>query len=495
MLNWGTNMSKKDFNYLDEERKKIWLEVNAHRDALVAARETIESLQNDISTLTEAVDKKTSDYERDAKNSSASVTRYKNKARESLKEAEDSKYTILELLETANEMTTLLSDASDKYAFIKAQDSEISESCNVIATARDASLAKEKEVDETFESARANLVASQSIADNMTGLQSAVDAINEKVTSLHSQSAKRTSEISKLHNDIFGYTYDDEETGEEATVEGLKSELDGSYVELEKNISSFSEELIAFKNEKINEYGSFQIAKNEEFNTIKNKIKSLLPGAMTTGLSYAYEEKRKTEEAEQVNAAKSFRWSIIALSLISILPIAVSLYSFFHDLKTLDEIIQNLPRVVLAIVPLYAPAFWFAIVANKRIKLSKRLIEEYAHKESLSKTFEGLSTHIVALEDSETSKELSIRLLYNIISVSAENPGKLISNYDQSDNPILDVLDKSASLSKSIEKMSTIPGIEFILQKVMKNQSEKKNAINDAVRSAVGENEESISKQ
>jgi len=44
------------------------------------------------------------------------------------------------------------------------------------------------------------------------------------------------------------------------------------------------------------------------------------------------------------------------------------------DRETLDEIIQNLPRIVLAIVPLYAPVFWFAIAANKRIKLAKRLI-------------------------------------------------------------------------------------------------------------------------
>lgn len=101
---------------------------------------------------------------------------------------------------------------------------------------------------------------------------------------------------------------------------------------------------------------------------------------------------------------------------------------------------------------------WVAYSADKRIKLSKRLIEEYSHKEVLSKTFEGLSKQINDIEDTEISLELRSRLLYNILEVSSENPGKLISDYNKSDHPLMDALDKSVKLGNAVEKLANIPG-------------------------------------
>ncbi len=481
---------KKDLDYLESERQKLWGEVVSHRNDLAMAQKSIAALKNEISTLTEAVVKKTSDYERDAKNSSAQVTRYKNKAIETLKEAEQSKSAVLQLFAQAQETSMLLSDANAKYKTIKAQDAEVSESCDKIASARESFLEMADDVEASLANARTKLTAASASADEVAVLESSIEAISKKVTLLHSQSAKRNGEISQLHNEVLGYTYEDEDTGEESSVVGLKEELDESYSELKKSVASFSEDLTEFKDRKIEEYKSFESAKSDEFEKIKTEIRGLLPEAMTAGLSHAYEEKRKAEEEEQVKAAVTFKRSIYALAAVSIIPIFVSLYSGLVDGKTLDEIIRNLPQIVLAITPLYTPVFWFAIVANKRIKLAKRLAEEYSHKEVLSKTFEGLSTQIESMDDSEVSRDLRIRLLYNIISVSSENPGKLISNYNKSDNPIFDALDKSISLSKSIEKIAAFPGVELILQKVVKKQEKIKAKIDDAVSDAASINDE-----
>jgi hypothetical protein len=62
------------------------------------------------------------------------------------------------------------------------------------------------------------------------------------------------------------------------------------------------------------------------------------------------------------------------------------------------------------------------------------LIEEYTHKGVLSKTFEGLATQIEELGDSETSNELRVKLLFNLLHVNSENPGKLISDYKTTDH-------------------------------------------------------------
>jgi len=130
--------------------------------------------------------------------------------------------------------------------------------------------------------------------------------------------------------------------------------------------------------------------------------------------------------------------------------------------KSLETTILQIPRLVLAILPLYVPILWVAYSTNKKINLSKRLIEEYTHKEVLSKTYEGLSEQISSLDSSKASKDLRTKLLYNILEVSSENPGKLISNYDKSDHPLMDALEKSVQLTNAVDKLDRIPGLSKI---------------------------------
>ena len=139
-----------------------------------------------------------------------------------------------------------------------------------------------------------------------------------------------------------------------------------------------------------------------------------------------------------------------------------------------------MPRLVLSILPLYIPVLWVAYSANRKMNLSKRLIEEYTHKEVLSKTFEGLARQIQNIEDSAISADLKTRLLYNILEVSSENPGKLISDYNKSDHPLMDALDKSVKLSNTIDRLKDIPGMSKLISvlddkatKIRENQAEK----------------------
>ena len=48
------------------------------------------------------------------------------------------------------------------------------------------------------------------------------------------------------------------------------------------------------------------------------------------------------------------------------------------------------------------------------------------------------------------SEELRIKLLNNFLIVTSENPGKLILNYQKSDNPILNFFDRDKKKSKTI---------------------------------------------
>lgn len=73
--------------------------------------------------------------------------------------------------------------------------------------------------------------------------------------------------------------------------------------------------------------------------------------------------------------------------------------------------------------------------------------------------------------------ELKVKLLYNLVSVSAENPGKLIPNYNKADNPLIEFMDKSIALSESLEKLKNIPGAAIIAKRILAKQEEKREQI------------------
>lgn len=83
----------------------------------------------------------------------------------------------------------------------------------------------------------------------------------------------------------------------------------------------------------------------------------------------------------------------------------------------------------------------------------------------LGKTFSGLSNQIDALpKEHEVTQELRLRLLYNVLQVSAENPGKLITDYSKADHPVMEALENSSRLSGSIEAIQKIPGFSRLAE-------------------------------
>ncbi len=192
------------------------------------------------------------------------------------------------------------------------------------------------------------------------------------------------------------------------------------------------------------------------------KIEQLLPNALTTGLSYAYSKKKEDENTHYDKLKEQFNKGIFGLIGVSSLSVAISTYFILTDMP-LKDVINILPNIASAIIPLYIPVLWYTFSANKKLNLSKRLIEEYTHKEVLSKTFEGLSNQISNLEENEMSKDLKIKLLFNILQVSTENPGKLISDYKNTDHPISEMLNQQSRLDETIEKVKEFPGIKSLV--------------------------------
>ena len=291
---------------------------------------------------------------------------------------------------------------------------------------------------------------------------------------------KDRNRIKELHREIFGYKRDRGD-GESEFVEGLSSELEESYDSIKNKVEILNDNLSTAENELATNLEQSKIHADETFNNyiekckteqndVVKKIRSFLPDALTAGLAGAYEEKITREEKQLSKHDSSFNIAIGLLIFCSLIPISSSIYQLIESIP-LTEVLKNIPTIISMMVPLYMPILWLAYSSNKKYKLSKRLIEEYTHKGVLSKTFEGLSKQVQDVDEDDISQELRNKLLYNLIDVNSENPGKLISDYNKSDHPLMDALDKSSQLADALSKVDRIPVLSSLVKHLADKQT------------------------
>jgi hypothetical protein len=460
-------MGKSDYEYLDEERKKLWLKVN--------------SVETELNRrIDDELSKKASDYTDEAKQYSKKASEYKNRS-------EESKITISQYLEDAR---LKLVDINNVLASVETLNS------NVTTYANDSTsnniLVKQiyDDIEKRKVEIEAQIAQLELIFEDHDSLVEKVEKLEETLTKSDDTSAKietlyksllgRKKEIDQLYLDIFGYKEKDELSGKETIVDGLKDKLEKSYDEISQRMKKAEDGLTVLQNNAVDSFELFSVNNKTTFdNTISmwtsqyadlsKKIQELLPNALTAGLSSAYSEKKDAEILEYTKLNQAFNTAIWGLIVVSLIPFAIGIVSLYQG-KALGKVMLDMPRLVLSILPLYVPVLWVAYSSNRKMNLSKRLSEEYSHKEVLSKTFEGLSTQINNITDVKVSYDLRNKLLYNILEVSSENPGKLISDYNKSDHPLMDALDKSVKLATAFERLEKIPGFSK-LAKVMEKKS------------------------
>ena len=428
-----------DVNYLENEQKEAWkrivelekkaelfkADVIAYKTPIPSDIKYIKGSRNKISEI---------------KNKSEKVFEQANVYLQETKKALES---IKKDCEEAKQLETLVSSAKEKNATFNEQEISISQSLESISI-------KISEIEDVYEDL-------EDLSDKVNALNANFTKGTEtynKIITLHQDAVKRRNDISSLHREVLGYTETDEETGKETYIEGLKDELEASYDDVKAKLKNTDAELVKLKNTKEEQYKAFINDWKSQYESTKKDIERLLPGALTAGLSSAYATKKRVERQESSDYAKTFRNAIIGLVLISSIPIVCSILLMVFKNLTLDEIMSKLPTMSLALLPLYAPVLWVAYSADKKLKLSKRLIEEYTHKEVVSKTYYGLSNQLVNVKEKDKSNELRDKLLYNLITVNSENPGKLITDYENSNNPIMDFLSNSAKFAKNLDKVS-----------------------------------------
>jgi len=454
-------MSKEErLDYLDSERLKIWAK---------------------ITELTTLLEKKTSDYEAEAKASAENAISFevtsKTASEQVAKDLEEANAKLDTIKTIYTVFEELQGNIKALYDTANTNSDAITSISIAISTKSTAIQTQIAEIEKIFTNKPV-------IDENIVKLDAVFkrgDDYDSKLGGLFKSITDRKKEIDELYYEIFGSKTTDA-AGIETTIDGKRVELENSYSQLKTKVAEVDSQLSELKTATETNYNRFIDQRTDSFNSslanweteygaTKKKIDELLPNALTAGLSSAYSEKKRSEEIERKGFSTAFKWAIGGLVAVSTIPLLVSIKSI-SDNTSLEEVILRIPRLVLAILPLYIPVLWLAYSSNKKMNLSKRLVEEYSHKEVLSKTFEGLSGQINNIADKEVSADLRVKLLYNILEVNSENPGKLISDYNKSDHPLMDALDKSIKLTNAVTKLAKIPGLGRIASMMEKKSEE-----------------------
>jgi chromosome segregation ATPase len=460
---------KKKVQYLEDERTKIW--------------NRIVVLENENKKLKTQIIANASESAKDAAQSSRRAAEFRNKSEQRLNEANEKVGEINAKLQEANKISKDITNAKDDVHELKVKAEKIDEDYI------DNYNSLKKKIDNLNEF----LTEYPELDDKLEEIQAFIDEIDSNVnkskSGLSTINLKR-KEIEEFYKEVFGYFTKDEED-EEIRIDGLKQHLEDGFSELSDNIKRSEERVSKVKLEYESQFKNFEQSHKSRYEHINDEISSLLPAALTAGLSSAFSNKKEQEEHNSIILQSRFQIGIYMLIGASFIPFFVSIFLLSKG-ETFDQIIYKIPRLVLAIIPMYVPILWFTYSANKKLNLSKRLIEEYSHKEVLSKTYEGLSKQINNLESDEQTNELKYRLLSSFLQITSENPGKLISNYEASDHPVMEALEQSYRFQIAIDKLDSIPGLgkvaAIIESNTKKKLQEKDEKIKEAFKNVSEEN-------
>ncbi|WP_338460006.1 hypothetical protein [Pseudomonas sp. TE3-3-F2023] len=458
--------------------------------------------------LTEEIERKASDSEVSALESASNASKALASVKSIEGQIEQALAALISYKDTASGELIGITDIGKQSKVLLAEVSDVAKAGE---EARSAIVQQQSSMSEVFKAASADLAMIKAALQEVQNLPGQVEngkkllegaaAVSKDMESLLTHSMKKKSDIDDLHKSILGAEVKAAD-GSVERIDGLLDELQNSYdsiksktEDMEGKVDGTVKELLekhelALASEK-DKFEQLLDVSNKRYAAINDEISGLLPGAMAAGLSAAY-EKKKDDEIKSLSGHE-FKF-LVAIGLmvgVSLIPFGVDVFLLGWKGNDLVEVIKGTPNLIVSILPLYFPVLWFAYSSSKKLNLSKRLIEEYTHKAVLGRTFSGLSNQIESLpRESIVRDELRTKLLFNMLQVSSENPGKLITDYNKTDHPLMDALENSAKLSDSIESLSKLPGFSALAKKLSAKTDELLSAQTQKVESGLAAQEE-----
>ena len=156
-------------------------------------------------------------------------------------------------------------------------------------------------------------------------------------------------------------------------------------------------------------------------------VEGLLPGATSTGLALAFKERR------EVFRKPALIWALILAATLAGMFAAV----YFDPLRTqlAEPTFGAIVGYLFSRMPFAVPIVWLAWYAARRHSQALRLEEDYAHKEVLSKSFEGYKKQISELEEESDNRDQTLNLVAKTLDALAADPGRIYRERNEAGSP------------------------------------------------------------
>lgn len=240
-----------------------------------------------------------------------------------------------------------------------------------------------------------------------------IEGKKEKIEELLVSVETEVKELGRFHVKIFGEKTDDDEL-----EGGLSEDLDKLIGNMEK-----------FENEQKSKYKA-----------LNEQIEELLPGATSAGLATAYKDMKNTFDEPIKRASRLFYASVTGLVDISFFVAVESIG--LSGIKLIEP--GDWSTVLKGLVnklPYYVPIVWLAFYATRRRSEYQRLQQEYAHKESLAKSYNSYKLQILALGDDD--KAMQKEFIMKAVDAIAYNASKTLDGKHGDKMPVHDIIEKS----------------------------------------------------
>ena len=291
--------------------------------------------------------------------------------------------------------------------------------------------------------------------EEATGVKQEIEELAESITEKHTK-------ILELYNEML--IGDEENLSTKKSVlmakEAIDSEKD-NIVELLKsvetnveNLNAFHEKIFGVRADDDEEDGGlsgdlkvlmedmtkFEKEQKSKYKTLNEQIEGLLPGATNAGLATAYRDMKGTFDKPIKQASTLFYLTISALVVISLFVAIKSIGVTgieFIEVGDWSAVLKGLVNKL----PLYIPVVWLAFYATRRRSENQRLQQEYAHKESLAKSYNSYKKQILALGDED--KEMQKVFIMKTIDAIAYNASSTLDGKHGDKMPVHEMIEKT----------------------------------------------------
>lgn len=218
---------------------------------------------------------------------------------------------------------------------------------------------------------------------------------------------------------------------QKGTIDGLAEELQRVLKQCEghavttKGLATVAQEV----GERVAGYESKLQELEKRANERLKTIDGLLPGAASTGLASAFGKRREHFKWPMRIWQGAFMFSLIALIVIAWIE---------FGLLTKPDATLSWDHLALMLVhrlPFMAPLIWLAYYASTKAALAQRVEEDYAFKETVSRSFEGYRREMSDLEGKTTPQSALDKLCGGVLGVVTSPPGRIYEKHPLVQSP------------------------------------------------------------